>query len=65
MTGVNLLFVFGVMQQIGFERSPGIAYKVSGKTGIQIELKTGKSVMIGTRQPDELEKVQVKLDKKA
>lgn len=48
-------------QGVIFSRS--IAYTVSGRTGLQIELKSGKSVLIGTQQPDELKKVLVKLGK--
>lgn len=35
----------------------GRAFNVSGKTGLQLELKNGKKVLIGTQQEAELNKV--------
>ncbi len=42
-----------------FSRS--IAYTIGGKTGLQLELKDGKKILIGTQQPDELKRVLIKL----
>lgn len=33
----------------------GLAYSVSGNTGLKISLKNGKSILLGTQSPDELE----------
>lgn len=33
----------------------GIAYTVKGKTGLQLNLKNGKQILIGTQKPDELQ----------
>ncbi len=46
---------------VHFNRS--IAYTIGGKTGLQIELKNGKKILIGTQQPDELNRVLIKLGK--
>jgi hypothetical protein len=32
----------------------GKAYNISGKMGLQLELKTGKKLLIGTKKPEEL-----------
>lgn len=40
-----------------------IAYTIGGKTGLQIVLKDGKKILIGTQQPDELNRVLIKLGK--
>jgi hypothetical protein len=34
-----------------------IAYNISGNTGLQIELKNGKKILLGTQNEDELEQV--------
>ena len=34
----------------------GWAYNVRGNQGVQLKLKSGKSLLIGSRRPDELEK---------
>lgn len=39
------------------------AYAVSGNMGLQLILKNGKKVLIGTNKPDDLETVLIKLDK--
>jgi len=31
----------------------GVAYNISGNMGIQIELKNGKKILLGTRKPEE------------
>lgn len=36
--------------------SQGVAYNTKGSNGIQLVLKNGKRIMIGTQQPDELKK---------
>jgi len=35
----------------------GRAYNVKGKTGLQLELKNGKKILIGTQQKDELNRI--------
>ena len=40
-----------------------IVYNVSGNIGLQLELTTGKRVLIGTRKPVEMEEVLRKLHK--
>lgn len=40
-----------------FTRDGGIAYNVSGNIGIQLELKSGKNILIGTKKGKEVEKV--------
>lgn len=37
--------------------SKNIAYNIKGSYGIQIELKNGKKILLGTLQPEEVEKV--------
>jgi hypothetical protein len=32
----------------------GVAYSVSGKTGLQLELKSGKKILFGTKRPEPL-----------
>ncbi|MCD4745456.1 MAG: DUF6141 family protein [Bacteroidales bacterium] len=44
----------------GFKKR-GMAYNVSGNTGMQLELKNGKKILIGTQKPDELKKAIDKL----
>jgi hypothetical protein len=41
----------------------GLAYNISGNMGIQLELKNGRKVLIGTQHPDEVEKVLSALKK--
>ncbi|MFZ4399012.1 MAG: hypothetical protein ACOYO1_03170 [Bacteroidales bacterium] len=38
-----------------------IAYNISGNIGLQIELKKGKKILIGTQNPEELEKIISKI----
>lgn len=38
--------------RVSFSKSKGKAYNVSGNVGIQLELKNGKKVLIGTQQKD-------------
>jgi len=40
-----------------------IAYSVGGNTGLQIELKNGKKILVGTQQPDKLNRMLVTLGK--
>jgi len=46
----------------GFDR--GKAFNVSGKIGLQLHLKNGKRVLIGTQKPEEIEKVLEQLKSK-
>lgn len=39
----------------------GRAFNMSGNMGLQIETKDGKKILIGTRRPDELQKVIMEL----
>ena len=39
----------------------GIAYTVSGNTGIDIELSNDKKILIGTRKPEEVKEIMKKL----
>jgi hypothetical protein len=41
----------------------GTAYNVSGNTGLQLVLKNGKKILIGTLKPEELQTVLVGLGK--
>jgi hypothetical protein len=41
-----------------------IAYNVSGKQGLQLELKNGKKILVGTQNPEEVNRVIVKLREK-
>jgi len=41
--------------------SKGMAYNVAGDIGLQLELKNGKHILIGTQKENELEKVIKKL----
>ena len=34
-----------------------IAYTISGDKGLQIELKDGKKILLGTQNPEEVEKI--------
>lgn len=44
----------------GIRKGPkGTAYNVSGKYGLQLKLKDGKSILIGTQNPEELEELMV------
>ena len=43
--------------RVSFSKSTGRAYNVSGNLGIQIELKNGKRVLIGTRKKEQAEAV--------
>jgi hypothetical protein len=40
--------------RVGGKKS-GIAFNVSGNMGVQIELKNGKKILLGTRKPKEAE----------
>ena len=35
----------------------GLAYNISGNMGIQLELNDGRKILIGTRQPEEVERI--------
>lgn len=45
-------------------RKHGKAYNVSGNKGIQIELKNGKKILIGTQKTQEVESILIQLNKK-
>ncbi len=48
----------------GFRKGrSGLAYNTSGNMGLQIELKDGKKILLGTQKPDELRRTLEKLDK--
>ena len=51
---------FHLMQAI---RRKGIAYTVSGNIGLQLELKNGKKILIGTRSGQQIEEVLRNLGK--
>ncbi len=40
-----------------FSFKKNIAYNISGNNGLQIELKNGKKILLGTENPEELEKL--------
>ena len=40
-----------------------VAYTISGNKGLQLELTDGRLILIGTRKPDEMEKVLRNLSK--
>jgi len=44
--------------------SKNIKYSVSGKYGLQLELKNGKKVMIGTQKAKELEAIIYQIERK-
>jgi hypothetical protein len=39
----------------------GKAYNISGKIGLQLELKTGKKILFGTQQPEQIKEFLVQL----
>ena len=43
--------------------SMGLAYNVSGDKGLQLELKNGKKILIGTQQPEALQKILLQINK--
>ena len=43
--------------------SMGLAYNVSGDKGLQLELKNGKKILIGTRQPENLQKLLLQINR--
>lgn len=43
----------------------GMAYNVSGDRGLQLEMKDGKKILIGTGKPDEMEAALARLEKSA
>mgnify|MGYP006287108805 CR=1 FL=1 len=48
----------------GFRRGrSGVAYNTAGNMGLQLELKDGKKLLLGTRKPDELKRTLEKLGK--
>ncbi len=40
-----------------WRKSKGVAYNVKGTTGLQLELKNGKKILIGTQKQDEMRRV--------
>ncbi|MFN5421816.1 MAG: hypothetical protein ACK5AO_00995 [bacterium] len=43
----------------------GLAYNISGNMGIQLELQDGRKILIGTQQPEEVERVLLVLKNKS
>lgn len=43
--------------RIGMKKGYGMALNVNSNMGIQIELKTGKKILLGTQKPDEAQKI--------
>lgn len=41
----------------GFRKKKGIAYNVKGNIGLQLELKNGKKILIGTQKKEEIQRV--------
>ena len=41
----------------------GKAYNISGNQGIQLELKNGKKILLGTQKPQEVDEILLKLKK--
>lgn len=62
MKVINYGFVGG--WGIRFWTSYGTVYNVRGNKGLHIKLKNGKQLVIGTQQPQELEKVVAQLNTK-
>jgi len=44
-------------------KKAGVAYNISGNMGLQLELKNGKKILLGTRKPTELEDVLKKVQR--
>lgn len=40
----------------------GVAYSTKGRYGIQLELKNGRKILIGTQKPEEVEKLLPKIN---
>nr|MBP6978828.1 hypothetical protein [Lentimicrobiaceae bacterium] len=36
-------------------KKAGVAYNISGNMGLQLELKNGKKILLGTKKPVEME----------
>jgi hypothetical protein len=49
--------------RIAFNRKTGKAYNISGNIGIQIELKNGGKILLGTRKGNEVQKVLKSIQK--
>ncbi len=49
---------WGIRQGMG---SKGKAYSISGNMGLQLELKDGKRILFGTRQPEQIKATLVEL----
>lgn len=47
--------------RFSLKRSNGWAFNVSGKTGLQMELLSGKRILLGSRQPGDLKQAMMKL----
>ena len=45
-------------------RGKGIAYNVSGKTGLQLVLKNGRKILIGTQRPEAIKRAMNKMMEK-
>jgi hypothetical protein len=54
----NAIFEYGGWGfRIGILKKVGRAYSVQGKIGLQIELKNGKKILIGTQKKEDLKRV--------
>ncbi len=47
----------------GFFSSSGRAYNVSGNVGLQVELKNGKKILIGTQKQETIEELLARINK--
>lgn len=47
--------------RFSLQRKKSKAYNVKGKTGLQIELQSGKRILIGTQRPDDLHQAMEQL----
>ncbi len=48
---------WGIKGGAFWNKSKGIAYNISGNKGLQLELKNGKKILIGTKKPTEIDRV--------
>lgn len=51
-------------QNFRIKKSKNICYTISGNKGLELTMKDGKRVVIGTQKPNDLEEALVKLKKK-
>jgi hypothetical protein len=48
---------WGIKSRIFFRNSNGVAYNIKGNIGLQLKLKNGKKILIGTQKMNEVERV--------